>query len=89
MPYLDIQELETKAALSFIQTVRGNMERYTRHKVEEAHAAREAQAMLSHPTDQEFLGMVCSGMILDCPVTPTAMQNTNQILSPDLAGVRG
>ncbi len=48
----------TKAALLFIQTVWGNMEGYTRRKVEEDCAVQEAQAMLDHPTDQDFLGMV-------------------------------
>jgi hypothetical protein len=49
---------------------------------------QEAQAMLGHPTDQEFLGMVCSSMILNYPA-PTVVQNANQIFAPDLAGVRG
>ncbi len=89
MPYLDIQEPKTKAMLLFIQTVQGNMEGYTRREVEEARTAQEAQAMLGHPTDQEFLGMVRSGMILNCPVTPTAMQNAKRIFGPNLAGVRG
>ncbi len=76
-------------AVSFIQTVRGNMEGHTQRKVEDARAAREAQAMLGHPTDRDFLGMVHSGMILNCPVTPNAVQNTHRIFGPDLAGVRG
>jgi hypothetical protein len=70
--------------LLFIQTVWGNTKGYTRRKVKEACMAREAQAMLDHPTDQEFLGMVHSGMILNCSVTPTALQNTNQIFGPNL-----
>jgi hypothetical protein len=65
------------------------MEGYTRHEVEVACTAREAQAMLGHPADQEFLGMVRSGMISKCPVTPTAVQNANQMFGPDLAGLRG
>ena len=77
MPYLDIQEPKTKATLSFIQTVWGNMKGYTRCKVQEACVMQEAQAMLGHPTDREFLGMIRSGMILNCPVTPTAVQNAN------------
>ncbi len=76
-------------AVLFIQTVRGNMEGYTQCKVEDAHAAREAQAMLGHPADRNFLGMVHSGMILNCPVTPNAVQNAHRIFGPDLAGVRG
>jgi hypothetical protein len=36
MLYLDIQEPKTKATLSFIQTVWGNMEGYTRREIKEA-----------------------------------------------------
>jgi hypothetical protein len=45
--------------------------------------------MLGHPTDRNFLGMVRGGMISNCPVTPTAVQNAHQIFGPDLAGIRG
>jgi hypothetical protein len=89
MPNLDIRDVEAEVTLSFIQTVRGNMEGYTQREVEDARAAHEAQAMLGHPTNRDFLGMVYSGMILNCPVTPSAVQNANHIFSPDLAGVRG
>ncbi len=76
-------------AVLFIQTVRGNMEGYMQHKVEDACAAREAQAMLGHPTDRNFLGMVRSGMISNCSVTPNAVQNARRIFGPNLARVRG
>ena len=89
MPYLDLNEFEAEAALSFVQTVRGNMEGFTKREVEEARRAREAQRMLGHPTNCNFLGMVCGGMISNCPVTPTAVQNAHQIFGPDLAGIRG
>jgi hypothetical protein len=64
MPYLDLREFEaeavlsfaTKVALSFVQTVRGNMEGFTKREVKEARKAREAaQAMLGHPTNRDFL----------------------------------
>jgi hypothetical protein len=58
------------------------MEGYTRRKVKEACTAQEAQAMLGHPTDQEFLGIVRSSMILNCPVTPTAVQMLTGSLAP-------
>jgi hypothetical protein len=83
-PYLDIQELVANVVLLFIQTVQGNMEGYKRRKVKEAPTVQEAQAMLGHPTDQEFLGMVRSSMILNCPVTQTAMQNAAEFLVPTL-----
>ena len=51
MPYLDVRDLEAEVTLCFVQTVRGNMEGYTAREVEDARAARVAQAMLGHPTD--------------------------------------
>jgi hypothetical protein len=85
MPYLDLREFKAeavmsfapKAALSFVQTVRGNMEGFTKRDVEEARKAHEAQVMLGHPTDRDFLGMVHGGMISNCPVTVNAVNNAH------------
>ncbi len=76
-------------AVLFVQMVCRNMEGYTLREVKDARATHEAQAMLSHPTDRDFLGMIRFGMILNCPVTPSAVQNANRIFGPNLAGVRG
>jgi hypothetical protein len=65
------------------------MEGFTKGEVKEARKAREAQAMLEHPTDCNFLGMVHGGMISNCPVTASAVNNAHQIFGPDLAGIRG
>jgi hypothetical protein len=45
--------------------------------------------MLGHPTNRDFLGMVYSGMITNCPVSPDAVINANRIFGPNLAGVSG
>ncbi len=89
MPYLDLKEFEAEAALSLVQTVRGNMEGFTKREVEEARKACGVQEILGHPTNHNFLGMVRGGMISNCLVTPTAVQNIHQIFGPDLAGIRG
>ncbi len=65
------------------------MEGFTKRDVEEAQKACEAQAMLGHPTNRNFLGMVHGGMISNCPMTANAVTNAHQIFGPDLAGVRG
>jgi hypothetical protein len=97
MPYLDLREFEAEAvlsfapeaALSFVQKVRGNIEGFTKREVEEAQKACEAQTMLGNPTNRNFLGVVCGGMISNCPVTANAVKNAHQIFGPDLAGIRG
>jgi hypothetical protein len=65
------------------------MEGFTKHKVEEVRKAPEAQAMLGHTTDRNFLGMVHGGMISSCPVSANAVTNDHLIFGPDLTGVRG
>jgi hypothetical protein len=65
------------------------MEGFTRCKVEEAQEACKVQAMLGHPTDRDFLGMVRDSMISNCPMTANAVTNAHQIFAPDLAGIRG
>jgi hypothetical protein len=87
MPYLELREFEAEvvlsfapeAVLSFVQTVQGNMEGFTNREVEEARKAHKAQAMLGHPTDRDFLGMVRGGMISNCPMTANAVNNAHQI----------
>jgi hypothetical protein len=65
------------------------MKGFTKCEAKEAQKAREAQAMLGHPTDRDFLGMVRCGMISNCPVTANAVKNVHQIFGPELAGIRG
>ena len=96
MPYLDLREFKAKAVLSFapkaapsfMQLVQGNMEGFTKRKVEEAQKACKAQAMLEHPTDRDFLGMVCCGMISNCPMTMNAVNNAHQIFGKRKRTVR-
>ena len=45
--------------------------------------------MIGHPTDREFLGVVRSNMIINCPVTESTIHNANRIFGPDLTGVGG
>jgi hypothetical protein len=86
-------EAEAEVALCLIQdtieVVRINMEGFTKREVEEAKATCKAQGMLGHPTDYEFLGMVCLIMIYNCSITKNAVKNDILIFGPDLAGVRG
>ena len=89
MPYLDLRELKAKADMSFMQTMPGNMEGFTKREVEEMQKAQEAQVMLGHTTNRGFLGMVRGGMISNCPMTVSAVMNAHQIFGPDLTGVRG
>ncbi len=85
-PYIDMQ---SKAAMAMIQTVRQRYEGFTKREVQDAIAARKAQAMTGHPTDAHFLEMVRNKTIKNCPIKPKHITNACSIFSPSIAGVRG
>ncbi|KAL7503385.1 hypothetical protein ACHAXN_001183 [Cyclotella atomus] len=89
MPYIDMEKCEERVALCFVQTIRERYEGYTKQEIEAARSAREAQAMMGHPTDREFRNMVRTNMIQNCPITVEAVDHSNKLFGPDLAGVRG
>ncbi len=84
MLYLDLRELKAKAALSLVKTAQWNMEGFTKRKVEEAQKGCKAQGMLGHPTDCDFLGMVC-GDIISNTVAPTTVKKIYLIFLPPLS----
>ena len=54
-PYLDMEDLcKNHKALAMIQTVRKNMEGYTKREIERAMLARDAQAMMGSPSEREY-----------------------------------
>ncbi len=85
-PYIDMQ---SKAAVAMIQTVPQRYEGFTKRKVQDAIAARKAQAMTGHPTDAQFLGMVRNKTIKNCPIKAKHITNACSIFGLSIAGVRG
>jgi hypothetical protein len=44
--------------------------------------------MIGHPTDAQFLYMVRSNTLKNCPIKPAHISNTLSIFGPSAAGVR-
>jgi hypothetical protein len=57
--------------MSFIQTVRGNYEGYTKREVTQAKEACRAQAMMGNPSENDYKGMVSKNysLIAKCPIS--------------------
>ncbi len=72
-----------------INTVQGNLEGYTRHKIEKAQQARSLQGMIGNPTERELVGMVRKKLIANCLVTVQDVHNADRMFGPDLAYLRG
>jgi hypothetical protein len=81
--------MQSKAVVAMIQTVRQFYEGFTKCKVQDAIAARKAQAMTGRPTDAQFLEMVRNKTIKNCPIKPKHITNACSIFGPSIAGVRG
>ncbi len=65
--------------MSYIQTVRGNYEGYTKREVMQAKEARRAQAMMGNPSKKDYKGMVSNNLIPNCPVTSKDVSNARTI----------
>ena len=100
MPYIDVHDV-TKAFTSEvfalanivahqesrIQTIRKNMEGYSRKEVKRAIVARVAQSKVVHPPDSKFKLMVNSPSLKNCKVTVQDTTNSRAIFGPDLPGL--
>jgi hypothetical protein len=84
-PYIDMQ---SKAVVAMIQTIRQRYKGFTKRKVQDAIAVRKAQAMTGHPTDARILEMVRNKTIKNCPIKPKLITNACSIFGPSIAGVR-
>ena len=87
--YHNVSDPESNIKLMLVNTVRGNFEGYTCHKVERAREARRIQGMIANPTEREFAGKVHEQLLTNFPVTVRDIDNANQIFGPDVANLRG
>jgi len=101
LPYIDLEDSEEdtamllvqmgseEAATAFVQTVRQNYEGFTKKEVLQAKEVRRAMGLIRNPSEKDVKGLVSNNMIMNCPVTTTAIINTRNIFGKDLVSVRG
>ena len=99
MPFIDLTAdpssytLETKQitdGVAMIETVQKNMEGFTKEEIRKATEAREAQAMMAHPSDAKLKQVVSmTNAVQNCPVTVAAITDAKKYFGPDIGGIRG
>jgi hypothetical protein len=77
----------TKKEVTLVQTVRGNYKGFTKQEVIKAGEAREAQAMLGNPSENDFQGLVSGNLIPNCPIAHANISTARKIFGPDLASI--
>eukprot|EP00957_Ditylum_brightwellii_P158638 12074594-Ditylum_brightwellii.AAC.1 len=72
-----------------IETVDGNMNKFSKQQVEAAIKARKLYGMVGFPSDQDFKNMVRSGMIKNCPITVEDIENATKLFWEEKAVLKG
>lgn len=80
------REIEEKI---LIQTVDGNMSKYTKHEIHAAQEAKSAFIKFGRPSMKDFEDMVANGKILNCPFTVQDIHRAVDIYGPDLGALKG
>jgi hypothetical protein len=101
LPYINLEDLEEdtvallvqmrseEAATAFAQKVRQNYKGFTKKEFLQAKEAKRAMGLIGDPRESNFKGMVSNNMIMNCPVTTTAVTNARSIFGRDLASMKG
>ena len=88
--YLDIQLPPTPAVgTSLVQTVKENMQQYSKKDVRMAKLARALQKAINRPSLPDFLAILDNKLILNCPVTRKDAIAAEHIFGPDLGSLKG
>jgi len=96
MPYIDmdrpkehISRIVAKEAVSCIETVRKNMQGFTLEECTRAKGARDAMAMMAHPSEEKMRNLVSSNTVANMPYTSTDIANSRMLFGPDRGAIRG
>jgi hypothetical protein len=74
---------------TFINTVSGNKEGFTKRQIKGAEVARTLYATLSYPSWKDFKWVIRSNQIKDCPVTVQDVDVALKIWGKNIAALKG
>ena len=72
-----------------VRTTKVNFEGYTSREITKANKARAGLAMVVNASTGDYINMVHSGLIRNCPITPQEVTTANTIFGPDIAALKG
>jgi hypothetical protein len=85
--YSDTNSHETGAL--FVNTVEGNMTRYTNRDYSHAVLARKTQKMIGRPSTRAFIAIVKNNLLPNCPITRRDIAMAEDIFGPDVGSLKG
>ena len=72
-----------------VNTVRDNKKNFTNNDYLQAVRARELQVMVGHPSDKDFIKILKTSSLPNCPVTPRDVLIANELFGPDVGALKG
>ncbi len=72
-----------------VQTVQDNMLSFTKREVQDAQEARSTFIKLGRPAMKDFIDMVRTGRLLNCPFSVKDIERASIIYGPDLGSLKG
>ena len=70
-------------------TTKENCKGYTSRKIVAANKARTGLTTVGNKSAGEYINMISSGFIRNCPITPQAVTIANKSFGPDIAELKG
>ena len=74
---------------TFINTVVGNKEGFTKRQIKGAQEARELYAKLGYPSVKDYKWIIQSNQIKDCPITVQNIDDSTKIWGKDVPALKG
>ena len=79
----------TDKDFSFVNTVSGNMQNYSKRQIKGAASAKRLYETLVYPSEPDFKWTLQSNQIKDCPVTVKDAEIAHEIWGKDIHGLQG
>ena len=82
--------LDTECALTvLVNTVADNKAKYTNEDYLKALAARQLQIKISQPSTKQFICIVTTNQLPNCPITKADILAAKHIFGPDMGSLKG
>ena len=72
-----------------VNTVKDNMKNFTNNDYLQAVRARELQVTVGRPSDKDFIKILETSSLPNCPVTPRDVMVANKLFGPDVGALKG
>lgn len=81
-------EFELPSA-NVVSTITANREGFTKREYQRAKKACRVYAMVGRPSPRDFMNMIRSNLIPNCPVTPYDVRVADKIFAPNVGALKG